>query len=183
MCPRPHLGTLSDIHCRPVPDLWVFGEGGAEPGCNTSDIRGSQVWGSRWARGREAHSQQPLDQAQLAMAADLNGTQKWGSVRVLCTRGSLEGPGEDKARLVLGRQPPQALGFTVNLVHLWPMQGCSPKGSQRRRACRGPQGLCGSCASTPARPQSPHRLSPPGESQRPRLLRGSYVSNTVCQHT
>lgn len=63
MCPRPHLGTLSDIHCPPIPDLWVFGEGGAEPGCNTSDIRGSQVWGSKWARGREAHSQQPLDQA------------------------------------------------------------------------------------------------------------------------
>lgn len=63
MCPRPRLGTLSNIHSLPVPDLWVFGEGGdAEPGCNTSDVRGSQVWGSKWARGRKAHSQQLLEQ-------------------------------------------------------------------------------------------------------------------------
>lgn len=97
---------------------------------------------------------------QLAMTADLNGTQKRGSVRCCAYGAAWKVLGRRRRRLVLGRQHPQALGFTVNLVHLWPMQGCSPKGSQRRRACRGPRGLCGSCASTPARPQPPPQTQP-----------------------
>lgn len=36
MCPRSHLGTLSNIQCLPVPDLWVYGGGagcGAQVQC------------------------------------------------------------------------------------------------------------------------------------------------------
>lgn len=57
MCPRSHLGALSNIQCLPVPGLWVYGmRGHATPMCNASDVRDGQVWGSKWARDRDAHS-------------------------------------------------------------------------------------------------------------------------------
>lgn len=60
MCPRSHLGTLSNIQCLPVPDLWVYGGGqGAAPRCNASDGRGGQVWGSKW-QGAEMPAPQQL---------------------------------------------------------------------------------------------------------------------------
>lgn len=165
--------------------LWGGGRcrtaGSLGRGCNARDGRGSPVWGSKWARGREAHPQQLLAQASARQDCGPERDTFTGSLRAgtLCT-GSLGSPGEEQAPAGLGETTPQALRFTVNLVHLWPMQGCSPKGSQRRRACRGtPRALCMGPCSLPG----PPRLSPPGESQRAHLLQGSYVSNTVCQHT
>lgn len=93
---------------------------------------------------------------------------------------------EKAACLVLGDSPLQALGFTVNLVHLWPIQGCLPqRESQSRRVRGGHRGLCGvlcldlcSALSPPTDPRPTSR-----ESQRPSFPRDSCVSNTVCQHT
>lgn len=45
------------------------------------------------------------------MTADLNGTQKWGSLRVLCTQGSLEDSGEKKAPAGLGETTPTGFGI------------------------------------------------------------------------
>lgn len=175
-------GGGSYIHS-PPPDLRPSGRGRCRTsgslgrGCNTSDGRGSPVWGSPWAGGREAGSQQLLAQVSARHDCGLDRDPEPGSLRALCARGSLEGPGgEEQAPAGHGETAPQASGFTVNLVHLWPMQGCSPKGSPRGRACRGPRGLCGFCASPPARPQAP-----PPDSAHPESPRDPAFCGQLCQ--
>lgn len=99
------------------------------PGAIPVNVRGSQVWGSKWARGSEAHSQQLLGQAspQLAVTADLNGTPKRGSLRVLRT-GSLEGPGEEKAPAGLGETTPTGFEIHSKFSALVANARRSPKG-------------------------------------------------------
>lgn len=43
----------------PVPDPWVCGGWGAAPRCQASDVRGGQIWGSKW-QGAEVPTPQQL---------------------------------------------------------------------------------------------------------------------------
>lgn len=92
------------------------------------------------------------NRCQLAMSADLDrklGLSKSGfshgaNWKVL---GGKRRPGRS-----WGGSPLQALGFTVNLVHSWPIQGCSPQRESQRRACGDTKGSVWSCALTSACP-------------------------------
>lgn len=58
MCPRSHLGTLSNITASLFPTSGSTGDGVA-PRCNANDVRGGQVWGSNWV-GPEMPTPQKL---------------------------------------------------------------------------------------------------------------------------
>lgn len=61
-----------------------------------------------------------------------------------------------------GDSPLQALGFTVNLVHLWPIGGCSLQRDSQRRACGDTKNAVGPGALDSLSPQNPQAVESPG---------------------
>lgn len=152
------------------------------PGAIPVNVRGSQVWGSKWARGSEAHSQQLLGQASARRDCCPERDMETGlSEGALCT-GQPGRPWEEKALAGLGETTPTGFGIHSKFSALVANARRSPKGLRGGEPAGDPEGFVGP-VHQPLLAPGPHGLSAPGESQRPRLVRGSYVSNTVCQHT
>lgn len=94
---------------------------------------------------------------------------------------------EKAACLVLGDSPLQALGFTVNLVHLWPIQGCLPQRESQSRAGESEgdtEGFVGSSALTSAQPcPLPQTPGPPAGSPRDPAFPGTAALVTLFVNT
>lgn len=89
--------------------------------------------------------------------------------------------GRRRRWLVLGRQPPRALGFTVNLVHLWPMQGAHQRVSEEESLQGTPRALWVLCINPclpPAPTDSAHLAS-----SRDAALCGAAMSVTLFVNT
>lgn len=149
-----HLGTLSDIYCLLSLTSGSLGRGEAEPGCNTSDIRGDQVWGSEWVRGRDTHSQQLLEQVSARHYRRLKRDIEMGLSECGFAHGQTGGHGQEKASwLVLGKQPRTDFGIHSKFSALVANTRLLTKGSLRGGEPAGdPKGFVGSCAWTSAHP-------------------------------
>lgn len=175
--PRSHLGTLPATHCLPGPDLWVYKERGQ--GCQRQPGLGLQVGRAEMPTPRSSS-----DRGQLPMTTDSNRTEKKGFLRVALHTGQVRF-WEKAAWLVLGRSSPT--GFGIHSQFSAPVANrrlLSPKGALEGESLQGtPTALWDQCLNLCSPASSAHRRQAHGESLRPSLRRGSYVSNTVCQHT
>lgn len=94
------------------------------------------------------------------MTADLYGTQKRASLRALCSRGSLEGPGEEKAPAGLGETTPTGFGIHSKFSALVANARLLTKGVSEEESLQGtPRALWVLCID-PCSPPVPPQTQP-----------------------